>query len=82
MDDYVLFEGIKYGIPNVFENIHREKDCNGLLKDSFYESCSCSACENWYGCSSPTGTQHYKCNKCDYKDYSKRITHHTNYKGK
>ena len=22
-DDYVLFEGIKYGIPNVFENIHR-----------------------------------------------------------
>jgi hypothetical protein len=78
---YILFEEKKYGIPKVFEGIHRFNDCNGLFKESHYEDCGCSSCENWYGCSSPKGTQYYKCIKCNY-EYSKSITYYKNYKGK
>lgn len=81
-DDYIIFKGEKYGIPTVFERIHRENDCNGLLEESFYESCKCRTCENWLGCSSPTGTQYYKCNKCSYKNYYEEIKHYKNHKGK
>ena len=33
------------------------------------------------GCSNPTGTQYYKCEKCDYK-YGESINYSKNYKGK
>ncbi len=80
-NDFIIFEGDKYGIPSVFNNIHRENDCFGKIKEENYESCQCHCCENWFGCSNPAGTQYYKCEKCDYK-YSKTILFEKNYKGK
>jgi hypothetical protein len=80
-NQYVVFEGIKYGIPNVYNNVHREDNCFGLIEKYYYESCTCHCCEYWGGCSNPTGIQYYKCKKCDYK-YSETINYSKNYKGK
>ena len=79
-NQFVEFEGIKYGIPYVYNNIHREHDCLGLIKENGYERCSCSSCENWGGCGKG-GTEYYKCEKCNYK-YSKSMNFSKNYKGK
>lgn len=64
---FVEFEGLKYGIPYVYNDIHRENNCFGLIKKDYYEGCSCHCCEDWGGCRYPTGTQYYKCEKCGYK---------------
>ena len=80
-EEYILFEGIKYGIPYVYNHIHREKNCFGLITEDYYKGCSCHCCEGWGGCSNPTGTQYYKCEKCDYK-YGESINYSKNYKGK
>ena len=66
-EDYVLFENRHYGLPDFVNNVHRTNDCFGNQVKTHYDSCSCSSCENWYGCSNPIGTQHYECDKCDYK---------------
>lgn len=80
-DEYIVVEGIKYGIPYVYKNIHRENNCFGLITEDYYKGCSCHCCEDWGGCSNPTGTQYYKCEKCDYK-YGESINYSKNYKGK
>jgi hypothetical protein len=72
-EDYILFEGIKYGIPYVFYNIHRENNCFGLITTVGYNACSCSCCENWGGCSNPRGTEYYKCEKCNFNYLLKKI---------
>jgi hypothetical protein len=48
-EEYILFEGTKYGIPYVYENIHRENNCLGLITEDYYEGCSCHCCEYWGG---------------------------------
>jgi len=80
-EEYILFEGTKYGIPYVYKNTHRENNCLGLIIEDYYERCSCHCCEDWGGCSNPTGTQYYKCKKCNYK-YGKSRHYSKNYKGK
>lgn len=60
-NDYVLYSELKYGIPSVYNYIHRYKDCNGTISTR-YESCSCNRCESWGGCGS-SGTIYY-CTKC------------------
>ena len=80
-EEYILFEGIKYGIPYVYNDIHRENNCFGLITEDYYKGCSCHCCEDWGGCSNPTGTQYYKCEKCDYK-YGESSNYSKNYKGK
>jgi hypothetical protein len=80
-EEYILFEGTKYGIPYVYENIHRENNCLGLITEDYYKGCSCHCCEDWGGCSNPIGTQYYKCEKCDYK-YGESSNYSKNYKGK
>jgi len=80
-EEYIVFEGIKYGIPCVYNDIHRGNNCFGLLIEDEYKVCSCHLCEDWGGCSNPSGTQYYKCKNCDYK-YSKSINYSKNYKGK
>lgn len=80
-EDYVVFEEIKYGIPYVYKNIHRENNCFGLVVEDYSEGCRCHCCEDWGGCSNPVGTQYYKCEKCDYK-YGESIYYSKNYKGK
>lgn len=80
-DDYVAFEGSHYGIPPVHANVHRETDCMGVVVESHYEGCRCRSCEDWGGCSNPTGTQHYACEKCGYQ-YKIERTSSRNHKGK
>jgi len=80
-NEFIVFEGKKYGIPYVYENIHRENNCLGLVTEDYYKGCSCHCCEDWGGCSNPFGTQYYKCVKCDYK-YGKYSSSSKNYKGK
>ena len=65
--DFIEFENNYYGIPVVYKNIHKENDCNGNIVKDRYERCSCSRCENWYGCKNINGYQYYKCDACDYK---------------
>ena len=66
-EEYILFEGIKYGIPYVYKNIHRENNCLGLIIKDYHKECTCNLCEDWGGCGKSSGTQYYKCVKCDYK---------------
>lgn len=80
-EEYTVFEGMKYGIHNVYEDIHRSNDCFGLIIEDYFESCNCNCCENWGGCSNSSGTQYYKCKKCDFK-YFESINYFKNYKGK
>lgn len=79
-DSFINFESIKYGLPSIVNNIHKENNCLGEIIKDYYESCSCSSCENWNGCNSG-GTQYYKCNKCDYKTHN-ILGDTRNYKGK
>ncbi len=79
-DNYIIFEGKKYSLHNVLNYIHRENNCFGNIIEDYYESCSCSSCENWNGCNRG-GTQYYKCDKCDYKKTT-RLGDTRNYKGK
>jgi hypothetical protein len=64
-DEYIEFDGKYYGIPEIFNGVHRVNDCFGtsFTKDRF-ECCRCHLCENWYGCKTPDDRQLYKCNKC------------------
>jgi hypothetical protein len=79
-EQYIVFEGIKYGIPCVYKNIHRENNCFGSITEDYSERCNCHCCEHWGGCSNTTGTQYYKCKKCDYK-YGESKNYSKNYKG-
>jgi hypothetical protein len=80
-NDYIIFEEKKYGIPHIYKNIHRENNCFGLIQEDYYVSCECHCCTDWGGCSNPTGTQYYKCSKCNYT-YSEIKNNLKNYKGK
>lgn len=65
-EDYIEFDGKKYGINYVQNNIHMENNCLGIMEKDYFRKCTCSSCENWYGCGNE-GTQYYKCNKCNYR---------------
>ena len=43
-DEYIIFEETKYGIPYVYDDIHMEHNCFGLIKHDHYESCNCNSC--------------------------------------
>jgi|LakMenE29Apr09ns_1017244.scaffolds.fasta_scaffold02738_2 hypothetical protein len=77
-NDFICFESSKYGIPIVVNRIHKENDCLGEIIE-YYESCSCSSCENWSGCNRG-GTYHHECNKCSYKTQTNAMNTR-NYKG-
>lgn len=79
-NNFIYFETIKYGLPSVVNNIHRENNCCGKIIKDYYESCSCSSCENWNGCNRG-GIQYYKCNNCCYKTQN-NLGDTRNYKGK
>lgn len=41
-NDYILFEGEKYGIPSVIKSIHKEYDCFGYIMSTTHNpSCRC-----------------------------------------
>jgi hypothetical protein len=71
-DDYVEFEGLKYGILPRYNNIHREYDCNGTLKTTTVDEYECRGCRDGmpfngaYTCSCKS-RQLFECEKCGYK---------------
>ena len=46
-NDYVLFEGIAYGIPHIFNDVHMENDCGGAMK-SMRRKPTCKLCGRSY----------------------------------
>lgn len=66
-EQYIIFEGKKYGIPHVHNRIHKQNNCFGKIEKDYWESCKCHLCEDWNGCNSREGTMHYKCLSCNYK---------------
>ena len=61
-DSFVEFNSIKYGIPSIYENIHRENDCMGTIsKDN--ELCTCFECMHMGICMNPIKLV-TKCSKC------------------
>lgn len=65
-NDYIIFENKKYGIKNIINNKHMENNCFGNIIFDYSVSCSCSSCENWFGCGEKS-KNYYKCDKCDFK---------------
>jgi hypothetical protein len=63
-NDFILFEGHKFGINYIYNNIHMENNCLGNVMQEC-KKCSCSSCENWNGCGS-SEIWYYKCDKCDF----------------
>lgn len=75
-DDFIEFENIKYGIPEIKNNIHYENNCMGNMKKIYvtkgeYTMCTCKSCENWFGCKEPViwngveDVYYYICEKCE-----------------
>lgn len=71
-EEFVIFEEEKYGINDIYNNIHRENNCFGNIISDYIEretsiNCQCSSCENWGGCSRTINIiQYYKCDNCNY----------------
>jgi hypothetical protein len=87
-EEFVVFEEKKYGINNIYNNIHRENDCFGNIIPDYIErttiKCECSSCENWGGCGrngAEDVIQYYKCDNCNYKNNKwLRCNYNDNYK--
>jgi hypothetical protein len=62
-DEYVEFEGTKYGFPyETWNSVHRKNDCMGTVFSKF-EYCGCHRCEDWGGCGR-SGTTTETCSIC------------------
>jgi hypothetical protein len=62
-ESYIEYEGVKYGIPAIHNNIHRKNNCMGEFECIQYIFCECNKCDNWGGCGRPNKRQ-YKCSNC------------------
>jgi hypothetical protein len=61
-DSFIEFNGLKYGIPSIYENIHRENDCMGIISKE-YDLCKCFECTHTGSCLEPIKCV-IKCSKC------------------
>ena len=70
-NDYVEFDGMKYGLPKVLNEIHRENDCFGQMEYDREKDYECRGCRNNqvgpFQCLCHTFTIN-KCNKCGYEE--------------
>ncbi len=64
-DSYVELYGLKYGIPEIYENIHRKNDCMGVFEYSDIVVCDCFMCIHSGCCSNPI-RQLFKCSVCGF----------------
>lgn len=65
-NDYVIFNGDKYGVPKIFEGIHRENDCFGNIIHLKNENCNCQFCEELRKYGEKTNYSFRYCDKCNY----------------
>ena len=68
-NEFIIHNNKKYGCPHIIkinnECIHKTNDCNGLMILHEHIKCTCNACLIFiYGCGN-TGSDTYKCTKCD-----------------
>ena len=62
-DQFVEFEGKKYGLPPILNEVHRKNNCMGkMIKIS--EPCGCHECEDWNA--NHDNIRYEKCDKCGY----------------
>lgn len=70
-NDFVMYNGMKYGLKKVLNHLHREKDCFGKMEYSMEKNYKCRGCIGKlvrpYHCLCHTYTIH-KCNKCGYEE--------------
>ena len=68
-NDFVIYDGMKYGLKTVLNNIHRENDCFGKM-ECYMKKHKCKGCRNGhtgYQCLCDNYTMN-KCNKCGYEE--------------
>ena len=75
-NDYIEYDGVKYGLNHIVDRVHRENNCMGKITDTPIptDPCRCSSCENWFGCGRDIGAKYIK--KCDNCEYTHTYTHH------
>ena len=70
-NDFVIYDGIKYGLKKVLNDVHRENDCFGQMEYDREKDYECRGCRNNhvgpYQCLCHTFTIN-KCNKCGYEE--------------
>lgn len=69
-NDYVKYDGIKYGLKKVLNHVHRENDCFGQMEYDREKEYECRGCKNGTGpyyCLCNTYTMN-KCKKCGYEE--------------
>jgi len=70
-NDFIEFNGIKYGLKKVLNDVHRENNCFGQMEYDREKNYVCRGCRGTkvrpYHCLCYTFTIN-KCNKCGYKD--------------
>ena len=69
-NDFVMYDGMKYGLKKVVNDVHRENDCFGQMEYDREKDYVCRGCrfnKTRYHCLCYTFTIN-KCNKCDYKN--------------
>jgi hypothetical protein len=67
--DFVEFEGKKYGIPKIYDYIHRENDCNGKTNETKVRIKECRECSGTTSFQEPCECKYItiiKCVKCGY----------------
>lgn len=69
--DFVEFGGIKYGIQKIYNNIHRENDCNGNINKTEVFIRECRECRGSTSFTEPCRCEYktnIECVKCGYKE--------------
>jgi hypothetical protein len=70
-NDFVEFEGLKYGIPKIYNNFHRENDCNGNIIKTEVCVMECRECRGSTSFAEPCRCKYKtntECVKCGYKE--------------
>ena len=70
-NDFVEFEGIKYGIQKIYNNIHRGDDCNGNINKTEVCVRECRECRGTTSFTEPCRCEYktnIECVKCGYKE--------------
>lgn len=69
-NNFIEFEGVKYGIPEVYNNIHRKNDCNGNMEkiEYFWECRKCSGAGFYETTCNCENRSFVKCLKCGFKE--------------
>ena len=63
-DEYIVFEGIKYGIPYIYNGIHRSNNCNGKINETKIRIRECRECRGDASFTEPCRCEYKTCMDC------------------